>query len=101
MGKKLSGKKIVPFLLRLTFDIMACFIFADYRRIINALFDNETLDIAYGVLKDNPEDDTWLEDIAHAPLTGPNLDIFGLTYIPVATLTSLPALHSSDKILEA
>lgn len=29
--------------------------------------DNETLDIAYGVLKDNPEDDTWLEDIAHAP----------------------------------
>lgn len=37
MGKKLSGKKIVPFLLRLTFDIMACFIFADYRRIINAL----------------------------------------------------------------
>jgi len=37
MGKKLSGKKIVPFLLRLTFDIMACFIFADYRRTINAL----------------------------------------------------------------
>ncbi len=37
MGKKLSGKKIVPFLLRLTFDMMACFIFADYRRIINAL----------------------------------------------------------------
>lgn len=37
MGKKLSGKKIVPFLLRLTFDMMVCFIFADYRRIINAL----------------------------------------------------------------
>lgn len=29
--------------------------------------DNETLDIVYGVLKDNPEDDTWHEDIAHAP----------------------------------
>lgn len=29
--------------------------------------DNETLDIVYGVLKDNPEGDTWLEDIAHAP----------------------------------
>ena len=29
--------------------------------------DNEILDIVYGVLKDNPEDDTWHKDIAHAP----------------------------------
>ncbi len=29
--------------------------------------DHETLDVVYGVLKDNPEDDTWHEDIARAP----------------------------------
>lgn len=28
---------------------------------------DDTIDIVYGVLKKNPEDDTWLDDIAHAP----------------------------------
>lgn len=29
--------------------------------------DDDTLDIVYGVLKENPENDTWHEDIARAP----------------------------------
>lgn len=29
--------------------------------------DDDTLDVVYGVLKDNPEEDTWQEDIARAP----------------------------------
>ncbi len=29
--------------------------------------DNDTLDVVYGVLKGNPEEETWQEDIARAP----------------------------------
>lgn len=28
---------------------------------------DKTLDVVYGVLKKNPEENTWQEDIAHAP----------------------------------
>ena len=29
--------------------------------------DDNTLDVVYGVLKENPEEETWQDDIARAP----------------------------------
>ncbi len=65
-GRTLTLKHSVPSTFAYKGKIMPILVLA-LKSIKQYNIYDDTLDVVYGVLKEHPEEDTWCEDIAHAP----------------------------------